>query len=132
MDRCIVISSELININKVRVFLDEIFTESCLDKKYFDRVFLCLSEVVNNSIVHGNCLDAEKNVFVRVYNLKNQLFIEVEDEGDGFTVDCIPDPTCIENLKKDSGRGIFLMRQFADEVIYYDGGRKVFIRYNLS
>lgn len=111
--------------------MDEIFTESCLNKNYFDRVFLCLSEAVNNSIVHGNGLNAEKNVYVRIYYTENQLFIEVEDDGDGFTVDCIQDPTNDENLKKDNGRGIFLIRQFADEVIYYDGGRKVFIRYNL-
>jgi len=131
LDRSIVISSELKNIAKVRSFLEEIFKESCLDMIHFDRFFLCLSEVVNNSIVHGNRLIVEKNVFVRVYNIENQLFIEVADEGDGFTVDCIKDPTCHENLKKDNGRGIFLIRQFADEVIYYDGGRKVFIKYNL-
>lgn len=131
MDRSIIISSELININIMRSFLDEIFTESCLNRNCFERVFLCLSEAVNNSIVHANGLNADKHVFIHVYNIENQLYMEIEDEGDGFAVDCIQNPTCYENLKKDYGRGIFLIHQFADEVEYSKGGRKVFIKYSL-
>lgn len=132
MERNLVISSQLIDINKVRSFLDEIFNESGLNRNYFNRVFFGASEVVNNAIVHGNCLDNGKQIFIRVVLVGDQLQIEVKDEGDGFLVENIPNPTMNENLKKENGRGIFILQQIADEVNYYDGGRKVLIKYNLG
>jgi serine/threonine-protein kinase RsbW len=113
----------------VRIFLDEIFSESCLNRNYFNRVFLGISEAVNNSIVHGNCLDKDKLVFIRVVFKDDQLQIEVKDEGVGFTVDGLANPTVNENLKKENGRGIFIMQNIADEVKYFDGGSKVLIKY---
>lgn len=132
MERDLVISSQLVNINKVRCFLEEIFTESCLNMNYFNRVFLGISEAVNNSIVHGNCLDKDKQVLIRVVYAEDQLQIEVKDEGDGFIVESIADPTIGVNLKKENGRGIFILQQIADEVEYYDGGSKVLIKYTLG
>lgn len=132
MERELVISSQLINLNKVRHFLDEFFKESCLNKNNFNRVLLGISEAVNNSIVHGNGLAAEKNVYLGIKYVDNKLLIEVKDEGSGFDAECINDPTCVENIRKESGRGIFLLRCMADEVIYFDGGRSVFIKYNLD
>ena len=127
-----VISSSLININKVRSFLDEIFTESNLNKSYFNRVFLGLNEALANSIVHGNRLCDNKKVSIEVYLILNELMIEVTDEGEGFSVDCLSDPTCLENLKNENGRGIFLIRHYADELSFFDGGRKVRIKYKLN
>lgn len=133
MERDLVISSQLANITKVRCFLDEIFTKSRLDMNHFNRVFLGISEAVNNSIVHGNCCDKDKQVFIRVvYTEDHQLLIEVKDEGEGFIIESISDPTANENLKKENGRGIFILRQIADEVNYCDGGSKVLIKYTLG
>ena len=131
MERDLVISSQLVNINKVRCFLEEIFAESRLNMNCFSRVFLGISEAVNNSIVHGNCLDKNKQVFIRVIYTEDNLHIEVKDEGDGFIAESIADPTTIENLKKENGRGIFILQQIADEVNYFDGGSKVLIKYTL-
>ena len=127
----LVISSSLSNIGKVRMFLEEIFTESNLNLSYFNPVFLGLSEALTNSIVHGNKLNSSKKVSIEVNCLNEELFIEITDEGDGFLIECLKDPTCLENLKKENGRGIFLIRHYADEVDYFDGGRKVRIKYNL-
>ncbi len=132
MERDLVISSQLININKVRSFLDEFFKETCLQKNHFNRVLLGISEVVNNSIVHGNGLDIRKNVFLEIKYFNSQLLILVKDEGRGFDLKCISDPTCRDNLRKEHGRGIFLLRKMADEVNYYDGGRSVMIKFNLD
>ena len=132
MERDLVISSQLISINEVRSFLDEIFVESGLNKNYFNRVYLGICEAVNNSIVHGNCLNKEKRVFIRVVYSRYQLLIEVKDEGEGFSIDNIADPTTSENLKKESGRGIFILQQMADEVKFCDGGSKVLIKYILD
>ena len=127
----LVISSSLSNIGKVRMFLEEIFTESNLNLSYFNPVFLGLSEALTNSIVHGNKLNSSKNVSIEVNCLNEELFIEITDEGDGFHIECLKDPTCLENLKKENGRGIFLIRHYADEVDYFYGGRKVRIKFNL-
>jgi serine/threonine-protein kinase RsbW len=132
LERLLVISSNLGNIDKVRMFLEEIFAESNLNRSYFNKVFLGLSEALTNSIVHGNKLNASKKVCIEVNCLVNELFIEITDEGNGFLFDYLRDPTCLENLKKENGRGIFLIRHYADEVEYFDSGRKVRIKYNLN
>jgi serine/threonine-protein kinase RsbW len=129
LQRDLVISSDLSNISEVRFFLDQIFSESGFDRSNFNRVFLGLSEAVNNSIVHGNKLNTSKRVFIRIQFQENQLKLEIKDEGEGFDFDCIEDPTCFENLKKENGRGIFLISQMADDLKYSDGGRSIMIKY---
>lgn len=126
------ISSQLSNVNIVRSFLDEIFSKFRLDRKYFNRIFLGLSEAVCNCIVHGNALDEEKKVFIKVRYSCGSLLLEIKDEGKGFSFVDLSDPTSADNLKKENGRGIFLIRQTADDVKFFDGGSKVLIRYKLA
>ena len=132
MERDLVIPSKLICLNEVRYFLEEIFNESDLNRTYFNKVLLGLSEAVCNSIIHGNRCDGSKCVSVCAFYSDRNLVLEVSDEGDGFTIDCIQDPICIENRKKENGRGIFLIQEMADEVVFSDGGRKVLIRFILD
>lgn len=129
MERFLVISSKLSHISRVRLFLDEIFAESNLDRAYFNRVFLGLSEALSNSIIHGNKFDENKNVQISVSFNDNLLTIEIEDEGKGFSFDCVRDPTNSVNLLNEKGRGIFLIQKLSDEMIYLDGGRRVLIKY---
>ena len=112
--------------------MDEFFTESCLKKSYFNRVLLGISEAINNSIVHGNELDDKKKVSLEIKHFNNELIIVIKDEGRGFDFECINDPTCSDNLRKENGRGIFLLRKMANEVKYYDGGKSVMIKFNLD
>lgn len=126
------ISSQLSNVNIVRSFLDEIFSKFRLDRKYFNRIFLGLSEAVCNCIVHGNALDEEKKVFIKVRYSAGSLLLEIKDEGKGFSFADLSDPTSADNLKKENGRGIFLICQTADDVKFFDGGSKVLIRYKLA
>lgn len=132
MERLLVISSKLNQINEVRFFLDGIFTEFRLDRTLFNRVFLGVSEALSNSIIHGNRFDVNKNVTLRVFFQSDFLVIEVVDEGPGFTFDCINDPTKPVNLMNEKGRGIFLIRQLSDEMVYSDCGRKLLIKYKFN
>lgn len=132
MKYLLVISSSLININKVRSFLEEIFAESCLNQSCFNRIFLGLSEALVNSIVHGNKLCSTKNVSIEVFLFQNELVIEITDEGEGFSLDSLPDPTCLENVKNENGRGIFLIRHYADDLSFLEGGKRVRIKYKLN
>ena len=77
---------------------------------------MAVRESVTNAMVHGNQEDESKSVEV-IFNCQdNELEIEVRDQGEGFDPASVPDPTNAENLLKTSGRGIFLMRTFMDEV----------------
>jgi len=116
----------------VRLFLEEIFVESCLNQSYFNRIFLGLSEALTNSIVHGNRQCSTKNVSIEVFLLQNELVIEITDEGEGFSLDSLPDPTCLENIKNENGRGIFLIRHYADDLSFLEGGRRVRMKYKLN
>lgn len=131
MERDLVISSQLINIEKVRSFLDEIFNESCLNRNYFNRVFLGISEAVSNSIVHGNKNDRSKKVFISFLYQDDKLIITVRDEGVGFSIDDVKDPTLPEYRKMENGRGLFLIQQIADEVFFFDEGKIIQILYSL-
>lgn len=126
------ISSELINIKKVRSFLEDVFVKLNLERTHFNRIFLCLSEAVSNAIVHGNQCVSCRKVSVSISHTNNFLTIEVIDEGVGFNVEMVKDPTLSENLKKESGRGIFLMKNICDDVLFLDDGRRVQIKYMIN
>jgi len=129
LQRELVISSELENIEKVRLFLKQIFFESEIDFRYFNQVLLGICEAVNNSIIHGNSLNKEKEVIISICFSEGSLIVEVKDEGTGFNLESLDDPTRSENLKKENGRGIYLMRNVADNIQYFEGGRRVSIKY---
>ena len=77
---------------------------------------MAVREAVTNAMVHGNQEDEAKSVEV-IFNCHgNELEVEVRDQGVGFDPTNVPDPTDPANLLKTSGRGIFLMRNFMDEV----------------
>lgn len=116
----------------MRFFLDDFFTEFRLNRNLFNRIFLGISEVVSNAIIHGNRLNTDKNVFIQLTLNENEIVVVVKDEGDGFCIKEVEDPTCSGNLKKEHGRGIFLVRQIADEVEYAEQGRKVLIKFFLA
>ena len=77
---------------------------------------MAVREAVTNAMVHGNQEDEAKSVEVIFNCHENELEVEVRDQGEGFEPGDVPDPTNPENLLKTSGRGIFLMRTFMDEI----------------
>ena len=86
------------------------------DARYW--IGLSIRESVTNAIQHGNKLDATKKVGIRFESLPDRFVICVQDEGEGFEESDIPDALDPENLLKPSGRGIFYVRSFMDEVCY--------------
>ena len=85
---------------------------------------MALREALANAIKHGNKLNPEKRVFVHLaLQPGRELRIEVEDEGEGFNPAAVADPTAPDNLLRSSGRGVYYMRQFMDEVLFRAGER---------
>lgn len=79
-------------------------------------VDMAVREAVTNAVLHGNKLDPQKAVELTLRNTPDSFEIVVHDQGPGFDPDKVPNPTNAENIMKTSGRGIFFMRNFMDQV----------------
>ena len=89
---------------------------------------MAVREAVTNAILHGNRQDDNKTVDIVLKSSPDAVEISVHDQGPGFNPEDVPDPTAKENILKASGRGIFFMRTFMDEVdwsIRPEGGTTV-------
>jgi serine/threonine-protein kinase RsbW len=86
---------------------------------------LALEEGLVNAIKHGNKYDCKKSVCVVSQIDENEATFTITDEGPGFHLDDVPDPTADENLERPCGRGLMLIRAFMDEVSYNETGNQV-------
>lgn len=85
-----------------------------LPEEKFVNLQIAVSEAILNAIVHGNKEISEKNVYVKIENDERKITISIKDEGKGFDVNTLPDPTKSENLYKEHGRGIFIIKSLVD------------------
>lgn len=126
-------SSKPENISIVEKFVDELRNEVNIGDDVYGNVLISITEAANNAILHGNKGDEKKEVEIQ-YGLddrgKNLSFI-VKDQGRGFDYNSLPDPTAPENLEKASGRGVFLMMQLADMVVFSNKGATVEMQFRL-
>lgn len=104
----------------VQVVSDHLGRLSGLDDDSVHWVGVAVRESVINAIKHGNCNNEDKRVYVEFTPLTAEptpgLAICVRDEGCGFDPSVLPDPLSPENMLKPTGRGIFLIRSFMDEM----------------
>jgi serine/threonine-protein kinase RsbW len=87
-----------------------------LTDEQFYNIIISLSEALTNAIIHGNKSNPDKKVSLRIYSTYKTFVIIVKDEGDGFNPYSLSDPRRPENLMKESGRGIFLIRELSNKV----------------
>jgi serine/threonine-protein kinase RsbW len=85
-------------------------TDACSD------LGICVTEAVNNAIVHANKMRPELNVEILFETVDSGLRVTVRDFGSGFDVESIPDPTLPENLFKSGGRGVHVMKSLMDNM----------------
>lgn len=125
--------SELSELEHLPPFLEEVENTFTMSDDVKARLMLVLSEALTNAILHGNKLDPDKLARVEVWTESNEkLCLKVEDEGSGFDPDKVPDPLKEDNLLKPSGRGVYLMREYADSVSYNDRGNILQISFLLD
>ena len=89
---------------------------------------ITLTELMANAIGHGNEEDHSKKATVGHMVNREVAVIAIMDEGDGFDPADIPDPTLPENLVKDHGRGLFIVNNYVDEMVFNEKGNRVLIR----
>lgn len=124
------IPSSFSSINQVELLIDEVCEKLQVKEDYYGNVLIAVTEAVNNAIIHGNKMKSELTVDVHVSDKETDFCFKVKDGGDGFDYKNLPDPTAPENLEKENGRGIFLMRSLAESVEFTDSGRSVSIYFS--
>ncbi len=113
------------NIRIIESFIDNAKEKFNLDDDIYGNIMIAVTESVNNAIKHGNKNNKTKNVSISLSLNENVLKFRIEDQGEGFDYNLLPDPTSPENINKPSGRGIFLMKHLSDEVNFHNEGKTV-------
>ena len=106
------------NLITVEEFVNYFSVELGLDREKMNGLLLAVTEATTNAIIHGNKNNKLKMVRISVFVDGSTLTIKIKDEGKGFDPSIVPDPTDTENLLKDSGRGLYLMRVYMDGLSY--------------
>ena len=129
----IILDSNQESINKVTSYIDSIYSSSKNDiSDTYGNVIIAITEAVNNAVNHGNKADSNKKVTISCKKTDEKLYFTVEDEGDGFDYENVPDPTDPENLHKLNGRGIFLMKNLVDEIYFHEEGREIELIFKIT
>lgn len=111
------LKSERNEIMKFENLLDQVNEIFGLEEEKFINLKIACSEALINAIVHGNKEDHNKKVYTEIIYDSAQIMIRILDEGKGFILSSIPDPTSDDNLLKESGRGIFIIKSLVDNFI---------------
>jgi serine/threonine-protein kinase RsbW len=131
----ITISSRFENIELVQVIAEHVCENAGLDEDGSHWIGMAVREAVANAIKHGNKLDVRKKVLATFDIDGADLAITIKDEGIGFDPEKVSDPLNPQNLMKTSGRGIFYMRTFMDQIQYSfnpGGGTSLTMTKNLT
>ncbi|MEG8946979.1 ATP-binding protein [Rosettibacter firmus] len=99
-------------------FVIDIAKRSGMNPEKFNNLSLSFSEALSNSIIHGNKCDPQKKIKITIDVNEQKMIIKIKDEGKGFDLKSVPDPTKDENILKESGRGIHIMKSFLDDLYY--------------
>jgi serine/threonine-protein kinase RsbW len=108
--------STLESVNKAEEMAERIAAQAGIDEDTRSGISMAVREAMINAVLHGNAYDTNKRVNLTLEHKGQELIVTITDEGTGFVPEEVPDPLAPENLLKGSGRGIFLMRAFMDEV----------------
>ena len=104
---------------------------SCVPEGESD-VEIVLGEALANAIIHGNHEDRRKHVHVTCRCKPDEVSIAVKDEGEGFDINNVQDPTAAENIGSVHGRGIHMIKALMDEVRFEEGGAVIHMRKGAS
>jgi serine/threonine-protein kinase RsbW len=126
-------SSDSDSIAVLDNFLELLLEEMEVSDEFYGKVMTSVTEAFVNAKVHGNKNDVSKMISLHIEEIKcNKLIFTMSDLGNGFNHMFLPDPTSPENIFKECGRGVFLMRSLADRCEFNDKGNVVTMEFKLS
>ena len=108
--------STLESVDEAEALILEPAATAGFDEDEQHHISMAARECLVNAVVHGNRYSAHKKVHVAIETTSERIKIVITDEGEGFDLSDLPDPQAEENLLRHSGRGIFLIRAFMDEL----------------
>jgi len=109
------LESTLSSVDRAEELVLEEANKLGFDEDEAHQIGMAVRECTVNAVVHGNRYSKNKQVHLEIERLPKALVVTIGDEGEGFNVDSIPDPLSPDNLLKQSGRGLLLIRAFMDE-----------------
>jgi serine/threonine-protein kinase RsbW len=109
------LESTLESVDAAETLVLEIAQESGFEEEDLHKIGMAVREAMVNAVVHGNRYNLKKKVRLGVSVEQDKLDVRVVDEGEGFEPDELPDPLAEENLLRQSGRGLLLIKAFVDE-----------------
>ena len=118
-DHQLVIPSLLEKLSDVEELTERVAEQHGIDEDDKDNLAIAITELTNNAIIHGNRFDHKKNVTISFYFDNNEVCVYIKDQGTGFDPTSIENPLNPENLLKESGRGIFILRSIMDDVQFH-------------
>ena len=110
------LDSTLATINTVEQTAHDYALKAGFPEDELGNISLAAREAAVNAVMHGNKQSPDKKVALSIELTGEALTIRVADQGPGFDPDSLPDPLAPENILRSSGRGIFLIRAFMDEL----------------
>lgn len=126
------IPSLIENIKIIESFIDNARENFEINDDIYGNIMISVTECISNAIIHGNQSDKNKLVHLELRLEDDQLKFTIEDEGKGFELETLPDPTAPENIEKPGGRGIFLIKHLSDEVKFEEGGKKTVLSFYMD
>ena len=109
------LESTLDSVDKAEALVMAEAGKAGLDEDEQSQIGMAIRECMVNAVVHGNRYSKNKKVHLDIERTKESLIIVIGDEGQGFDINSLPDPLAPENLLRQSGRGLLLIRAFMDE-----------------
>ncbi len=119
----------LITVEKI---VEEVKDKYNVSEDVFGNMLVAVTEAVTNAIYHGNKADPGKKIKLSYILNNHNLSFKITDEGPGFDYYNLPDPTAPENIEKECGRGIFLMKHLTDQLIFSENGRVVELNFRIA
>ena len=110
------LDSTLDSVNRIEHEAEQFAERAGLSEDEVPNIAMAVREAMVNAVLHGNAYDTEKKVTATFESNQDDITIRIADQGSGLNPDTIPDPLAPENILRGSGRGIFLIRAFMDEV----------------
>src|SRR5688572_1311132 len=109
------LESTLDSVDAAEALVLQVAQESGFDEEDLHKIGMAVRETMVNAVVHGNRYNLRKKVHLTVETSGDRLAITIRDEGEGFEPSDLPDPLAEENLLRQSGRGLLLIKAFVDE-----------------